>query len=459
MRPLTTEPDPPTYEPPLWERLAAGFVMFMISQALVGPVFAPTQEETPILRLVWLPVYAVVAGLIAFRAPQLVRAWPAWLLVGLTVLLAFASKYWSIDPEVTQRRTLALAIASGFAVYLGAAFRSPHLPRLLMHTGLVLAVGSLLMVFLNPTIGVHQADNAGLWRGLWYEKNQMGMIMVASAIAAAACLASPDRRRLLPGLTLLFSVVLVLATQSKTSLLCLLIGLGLVGGFCAMRKGGPAFAVVAIWMAVVGAGVLAELWLTDSAEVLRALGKDPSLTGRTDIWEAVMRRLSERPMTGYGYAAFWGKDSVPADMIRAETGWIVPSAHHGWLDLLVQIGWPGMGFVASVVALAFAAALARVRGLGAREGWFSIAYLAVFLTLSFSESVLLTHANLPWVLVLAILTRGLMTEPVASTAYRGRLASAPARPYGNAPRIAPHYRHGQTRRSAIPVRPAGGFRA
>ena len=41
-----------------------------------------------------------------------------------------------------QRRVIALAISCGFALYLGAVFRGPHLPRLLMHTALVMAVGS-----------------------------------------------------------------------------------------------------------------------------------------------------------------------------------------------------------------------------------------------------------------------------------------------------------------------------
>ena len=47
--------------PSIWERLICGVIIAMLTGALIGPVFAPTQEETPILRLVWLPAYA--AGL------------------------------------------------------------------------------------------------------------------------------------------------------------------------------------------------------------------------------------------------------------------------------------------------------------------------------------------------------------------------------------------------------------
>ena len=434
--------------PPLWEQAAAIFVVIILTQAFIGPVFAPTQEETPILRLIWLPVYAVIAGLIAMRPTVLVRAWPAWLILAVLVLQAFASKWWSIDPGVTQRRVIAMAISSAFSIYLGVAFGGRHLPRMLMISALIMGLGSLVFVFAFPSIGVHQLENAGLWRGLWYEKNQMGLVMSAGAVAAAACLASGDKRRLLPAITLGICALLVLATQSKTSLLCLMLGVGAVGGLWAMRRGGAAFSIVAIWFGVVLTAGAAYVFITDPAMVLKALGKDPSLTGRTDIWEALMREVSERRWTGFGYQAFWGKDSVPAAFIRAETQWPVPSAHNGWIDLLIQLGWPGAISVGITVAIATVVTIFRIPGSGAREGYFAVGYLLVFLLLSLSESVLLSHANLPWTLLLAILARALAFEldPV-----RAPLAPSRRGAYQTAPRIAAHSAHARVHRP-VPVR-------
>lgn len=442
-----TDPDPP-----LWEQAAAMFVVVMLTQALIGPVFAPTQEETPILRLVWLPVYAVIAGLIALRPGAMVRAWPAWLILGLLVLHAFASKWWSIDPGVTQRRVIAMALSSAFAIYLGAVFTGRSLPRLLMLSGLIMGIGSLVMIVVNPAVGIHQADNAGLWRGLWYEKNQMGLVMSAGAVAAAACLASGDPRRRLPALALIVTTLLVLATQSKTSLLCLIVGVGGIGALWAMRQGGPAFSVIALWLGVVLTAVIGFVFITDPATVLIALGKDPSLTGRTDIWAALMREVAERPWTGFGYSAFWGRESVPAAFIRAETQWPVPSAHNGWIDLLIQLGWPGAILTGLTVALATFVTLFRIPGAGGREGYWGIGYLAVFLLLSLSESVLLSHANLPWTLLLAILARALAAapDPVRVPVVHG-LARPRRGAYQTGPRIAAHSGHARLRQS-VPVR-------
>ena len=443
--------------PPLWEQAITVVILILLTGALVGPILAPTQEETPILRLMWLPVYGATLALTLLRLDKLWRAWPAALIILVMVIHAYASKYWSIDPGVTTRRTIAFALSSLFALYLGARFRGPHLPRVMMISCLLMGLGSLVMVFANPTVGIHQYDNAGLWRGLWYEKNQMGLVMVAGVIAAASCIASSDTQRVSPTLVLSIATVgvcslLTLATQSKTSLLCLILGVGVVGGFWAMRRGGAAFSVVCVWLGVVVGAMIIYLVIAEPAVILKALGKDPSLTGRTDIWAALMRKVAEKPWTGFGYQAFWGRTSVPAEWIRIETQWPVPSAHNGWIDLLVQLGWPGAILVGGAMVLVFFTLLLRVGGGGAQEGYFSLAYFVVFLLLSLSESVLMTNANLPWTLLVAALARGFLPEPeadrhVAAAALDRRADEG----YLTRPRIAANYGHGPLRRS-LPVR-------
>lgn len=442
---MRASPDQIDDSPPLWEQWAAGFVIFMMTGALIAPVLAPDQAETPILRMVWLPVYAVTAGLIAFRFEKIIRAWPAWLILFGLIALAYVSKYWSIDPEVTSRRVIALSINSAFAIYVGCVFRGAPLPRMLMNTCLIMAIGSLIMVFAVPRIGVHQMDNAGLWRGLWYEKNQMGLVMVVGAVSSAAVLAADHlarngRKPWVPLLAFGLTTLLVMATQSKTSLLCWLLGVGMIGFWWVLKQGGAAFTIVAVWFSVVTSGLVAWFWNTDSAAILQALGKDPSLTGRTLIWEALMRRVAERPMTGYGFSAFWGVDSIPAREIRLETQWPVPSAHNGWIDLLVQLGWPGAIFVGTIMLVSAILVIVRLNGMGAREGYWSIAYLTVFTALSLSESVLLTHANLPWILMLAIMSRTMTYDPIP---VRAPLARPAARAYQNRSRIASDYVNGR----------------
>lgn len=404
----------------------------MLTGALIGPVLAPDQGETPLLRLFWLPVYAIVAGLVLLRFKTIARAWPAVLAWACIVSLAFASKYWSIDPSMTGRRVIAMVISGSFAMYLGTTFHGHCLPRLLTHCAFIMGLLSILMVFAVPSIGVHQDVNAGMWRGIWYEKNQMGMVMAAGGTAAAAWAASEDGRWKTPLLTILLCFLLVLAARSKTSLLCIMLGVGMVGALWTLKRGGPALAVATVWMGVVGGAAGWWLWTYESAEILAALGKDPSLTGRTGIWDALFVKIAERPWTGYGYNAFWGLDSEPALWVRYQTGWVVPSAHNGWIDLLVQLGWPGAVLVGTIMTSSYVLTLLRLPTAGLREGFWGIAYLSVYVLLTFSESVLLSAQSLPWTLCLAILARAVYPEPPFD-----RVTLAPKRrgAYQSGPRI------------------------
>ena len=69
---------------------------------------------------------------------------------------------------------------------------------------------------------------------------------------------------------------------------------------------------------------------------------DSSFTGRTDIWQFALDRMSQRPITGYGFAAFWGTQQVVYGMsgtsIWANTA---AHAHNAYLDLALTVGIPG----------------------------------------------------------------------------------------------------------------------
>ena len=80
--------------------------------------------------------------------------------------------------------------------------------------------------------------------------------------------------------------------------------------------------------------------------------------------------------------------------------------------------------VGGLMALAAVLTVLRAMGSGMREGWRPLGFLAAFLVLSLSESILLSHQGLPWVLFLAVLTRSLLPSstveavPLARTTRR-----------------------------------------
>ncbi len=356
----------------------------------------------PVLRLYWPPVYALALLLCVRRWRALSRAWAVAVLVALPVGWACASKSWSIMPDDTGRRAFALVLTTLFGFGLGAAFTGRRMVQVIAAAGLGLAAGSLVMSVALPRYGVETLVNIGCWRGLWDTKNALAAFMAIGALAAACAATLSDGRRTLWWAAFGLCLFDLLMSRGKTSLMCLLLGLALLAVFSLARRG-PARAVLAVWTSgAVGlaAGLLA--FVTPDA-LFHAIGKDPTLTGRTQIWAAVLGQVAQRPLTGFGFAAFWTKSSVPAKVVARQTGWAAPEAHNGWLDLLAQVGCIGAILVSlgCLVGLAFAVA----RWSGRDDGWFSPIYLIIFMAMSMAESVLLTGNNLVWVVFVAALTQ------------------------------------------------------
>ncbi len=385
------------------------FCILMFSSALIGPLFAPqtldlaaAESDSAILRVMWLPVYAVTLVLIGARVTRLMRILPALFMTGILIGLCFASSYWSIAPDITIRRTIAVAVTSLFGLYLAGRYRGEELVQIIALSFAVLAFGSYFVCICVPSLGIHNDINAGAWKGLWYEKNQMAAMMVLGFIAAgASAYISPERRKIWIGLAVAIFVLVVLS-RSKTSLLACLASAMAIPVLMALQRGGV-LSVIFVWLAATGALIGGALFYIAPDLIFKMLGKDPTLTGRTEIWASLMRLSDKHPWLGYGYKAFWTPTSVPASVVRAETHWDVPSAHNGWLDLLIQLGWLGVILFGAVLAIGFFCALFRFASV--KDGFFSVLILLLFSFLILSESFILSQNSLIWALFVCALAR------------------------------------------------------
>jgi O-antigen ligase len=135
--------------------------------------------------------------------------------------------------------------------------------------------------------------------------------------------------------------------------------------------------------------------------LLSLLGRDPTLTGRTRIWEKTIEAIGERSLTGYGHSAFWGNASVVAEMKR-EIWWAPPTAHNGYLDLLLSVGM--VGFVLFAVSV-FMTLRYSLKYANRRGGWLSLfpaAYVVFLLVYNSSESITGVQPNIMWILYVVI---------------------------------------------------------
>jgi len=387
-----------------WEPLAAALCLAQFSEPLFAAI-AQSQgltEPPAYARLFFVPVYAFL-GWVVLRdhrsASHALRATP--LLLAL-LALATLSSLWSIDGGATFRRCVWLAATMGFGLYLAWRYDWPRLITVIGAAFIVLIAGSFLVGGLAPSVGRMAVEHPGAWSGLWTHKNTLGGIMALGvAVCAAAAVIERSRRLLWIGAAS-GAFALVLLSTSKTALLASSLGLCVIAA-CAMVRRGPVLAVLvsATMLALVVLGVSVVLLAPDL--LVAVLGRDLTLTGRTEIWDASARFVEAQPWLGYGYYAFWLPEDGPAYWVREAVAWQVASAHSSWLELSLGLGRAG------VVLFAWQLVTTLARGAGAvmdpLAGLWSPAFLAAFALYTLSESHALQANNLFWTIYVAVAAR------------------------------------------------------
>lgn len=387
-----------------WEMIAAALCLAQFSE----PFFAALAQsqgatEPPgYARIFFLPVYGFLAWAIwRARGEALRTAMAAPLLMGL-VALAGLSTLWSIDSAATLRRVVWLTLTMAFGLYLAWRYDWAKLVTVIAGAFVVLVAGSLVLGAAAPTIGRMTAEHPGAWAGLWTHKNTLGGIMALGVgVCAAAAWVEPARRRVWLA-TAAGAFALVLLSTSKTALVASLLGLAVMGACVLMRRGPLQTILVAasaLAAIVIGASVV---WLAPDV-LMAVLGRDLTLTGRTDIWQAAAPAVAAEPWLGYGYYTFWLPENGPAYWVREAVAWQVASAHSSWLEMALGMGRVGV----ALLALQLAVTLWRGAGAVMRPdaGLWAPAFLAAFALYTLSESHALQANNLFWTIYVAVAAR------------------------------------------------------
>ena len=140
-------------------------------------------------------------------------------------------------------------------------------------------------------------------------------------------------------LLLLMGFWLLQMCQSKTALLCLLMGTALI-----VRRGwfaSKAFSRTVLLGALSVPYIVFFMQRFNSviAPIVQAVGRDMTFTGRTDIWQHITS-ATVNPLVGAGYWNFWGG---PGGLrVNQEMHAIIPNAHNGYVDMYLDGGVIGL---------------------------------------------------------------------------------------------------------------------
>ena len=120
------------------------------------------------------------------------------------------------------------------------------------------------------------------------------------------------------------------------------------------------------------------------ASILALVGKNLTLTGRTDLWADIMVEVKKHLLIGCGYKAFWITDSPKILKIYETYIWLPRQSHNGFLDVLNETGLIGLfSFLAIIINYFVTLVKYKVKT-------FWMWFIVLALIENFSESVLFT---------------------------------------------------------------------
>lgn len=347
--------------------------------------FAATNTGSATVSTYIVMALLAAAAAIVIRYPglTLLSLGRSWLLVGF-ILWCLVTALWAPDPAFSINRTLRLALFAGVALYMIGFLGLEKSARLLLAAIALSQVLSLLSILILPAQAI-APDARGAWRGALPHKNALGAL---STIAILGSLLAWHNKTLRPlaalALCALATGLLVLA-NSVTALAALAVGFTIA--LCAMfvAHSTPTTRTLVLLLLAASVALLAFAAPVIETTLYDLTGRDLTLTGRSDVWSYAADMIEQRPFLGYGHG-IWN-DLAFRETARAYLGWQSPHAHNFWLDLRLQLGWPGLLLLAGTLAVTLCQAfyLLLFRAIGAHH--IAIAILLVILVRGYAETL------------------------------------------------------------------------
>jgi len=324
---------------PNFARQDAAFLAFVMF-ASVGPVQLPQVGINAVLGA-WL-CYRYLQG-----RPKAHYTVP--LIPVLFVVLVLASFWWSHTPGTVLYSGATLVLYLLIALNLATRYSLSELVDGISYGFKWLLIASLIAVVVSPSTALTQAAHEfGSLKGIAYHKNYMGYIASLAAVTFFYQFLTYGRKRG-AAFWCVLALAIVFLARSQTAIILTVVWLLVTYILLSQigRKGGQAIAGILTALVSVSVGLFAILNLED---FLGRFNRDTSLSGRTEIWEAVEYKISQEFWLGYGRESVWGPLDPVGNSIRSILGFSISHAHNGYLNIILEVGI--FGLILTVVLLA-----------------------------------------------------------------------------------------------------------
>lgn len=365
--------------PVVADRHAKGYWL-KVALAYVG-VFIISAGDTVRYGIGWVPWGTLSVGLSIVSLVVFLRSKPSMTLkrvpYSLTALLALMllSTAWSFYPKFTLVGYVGTLIATFFALFLVATFTWRDLLGIFSNTfRFILAASILFEIYAavvvrgpiapifknykgeNPPSGAYYWTQGTLLKGsriqgILGNANLLAYISMLATIMFLVQFAIRSAARWITVVNLLMAFACLALTRSAGIGASMFVA-GIVLLIALVTEGHDRETRHRYYrVAWTGFGILFFFGVVYRDQLFTWIGKSPDMTGRSDIWKAVLGLIGQRPIQGWGWISYWMPGVKPYEGLIVRDNVTYYQAHNSYLDVWLQLGV--IGFLIFMAMLGF----------------------------------------------------------------------------------------------------------
>jgi exopolysaccharide production protein ExoQ len=361
-------------------------------------------DGSPFDRAIYTTLLAAGVAVLFWRQRAVVRFFRANWPVLLFVFYCAASIAWSDYPDVAFKRWIK-SLGDYVMILIVLTDTDPlcAIKRALSRAGFLLLPLSVLLIKYYPLLGrgyaVHWVGTA-YFVGVAADKNMLGMVCMVFGLGSAwrffQELQSGGRSNgkgplIAHGVILAMALWLFWMANSMTSLACFGMAGVLLAATSIPRLARKPWLVHLLAIAMLSL-TLSVLFLNVGSGIVEDMGRDRTLTGRTELWGQVVK-MNPSPIVGAGFESFWLGTRL--EKLWDIYWWHPNESHNGFIEVYLNLGWVGLALLAMIMVTGYKS-VTRLLKQDPEAGRLCLAYLFVGVAYNFTEAAIRT-TGLVWI--------------------------------------------------------------
>ncbi|MCH2546361.1 MAG: O-antigen ligase family protein [Alphaproteobacteria bacterium] len=313
-------------------------------------------------RFLYNSMFLAILAALIFLYRQSLAALANYKLLTALIAVYFLSVAVSINAKESLLFSIRITLFVTYFAVIASVIKPQHLARFIVIFFAVFAFANLGYILAMPQNGLMGGIHSGAYRGLFSHKNQFGYFCAYGVIifALAAVYSPRFSKLLLCGAIMMIFAFMMLKSNSSGALTAAIFGL--LASFAILYSQKIGATVKAVWLFVICFVCVAIIpffnMLMNAA--LAMLGRDPSLTNRSDLWALYMTEYIKSPFLGLGAKAYYFDEGIKGRIQSALNVDSYLSPHNGYLDILLQIGAVGLVIYLLIVGSIVCKGIAKI---------------------------------------------------------------------------------------------------